>query len=227
VEILHSLEVRWFLDDAETRVPGIRARFDASTLLSGRVDRYLFTERDDLGFKVRAEANRPIKVETKYRTEALGEFRLAPNVDGKVERWTKLSLALDDPEIAREGKWLALEKSRRLRKFAFEQDAVSEVQVQEQVACGCGAELTELQFRRGDAAIALWTLGFEASGPPDLLFAALRATCEAIFAGSAGSVSHELRIEWSRGYPSWLADVPADAWTSEGRPPPPPPPAAP
>jgi hypothetical protein len=214
MEILHSLEVRWFFGDAHPRVIEAPAQFGAEMPEKGRVDQYLFTERVDIGFKARNTPNQPTKVETKYRTESLGVLRLAPNANGNVERWTKLSLASNDPEVTREGKWLALEKNRRLRTFSFERRAVAEVAARSQVKCGCLVELTGLRIDRGETSVTEWTLGLEAFGPASSLLPALQATCDVIF---AESWCDELRAEWSMGYPAWLAQLPADVWTNARR----------
>jgi len=203
LDILDSLEVRWFLAEDHPTAVAARDWFASIASEGRRVDHYLLTERDDLGFKARVVENQPAKVETKYLLGSLGGVHLARGVVGDLERWRKLSLALEDAGLQRHGSWLAIEKDRRLRKFAFDNGSVSEVPVSSRPDAGCGIELTQLRFRPGDGAAAAvaCTLGLEAFGPEATLLDGLQATCRIVFGAGSKLV---LDGECSMSYPQWL-----------------------
>lgn len=195
MDILESFEVRWFLPECAPELGGLEAMFPDEEP-EERVDDYLRTGRDDVGFKVR-DADRPtVKVETKFLVGSLGALPLAPDVTGAIERWQKLSVALSDPNIKRQGEWVRLTKSRRLRKFEYADGALRPVPANGRVGAGCGFELTRLGGdRRG------WTVGLEAFGPPATALVILQETCRAVFTDKAAA---RLDAEASRSYPGWL-----------------------
>jgi hypothetical protein len=117
MELLESLEARWFM----TRVQSAAElqKWFASTPDEGeRTDHYLITNCNDLSFKARLEAGKPAKVEMKHLVGSLGVLELAPLMVGELQRWTKLSLAINDPKLKQHGGWLEVKKTRYLRKFA-------------------------------------------------------------------------------------------------------------
>ena len=63
----------------------------------------------------------------------------------------------------------------------------------------CEVELTEVRTRGQD----WWTLGFEATGPADLLRSALEATAALVFAQALPGGMHPGPDE-SRSYAEWL-----------------------
>ena len=204
MDILDSLEARWFLADDHSTAQAACAWFEGVSSEGTRVDHYLFTGRDDLGFKARRAENQPVKVETKYLLGSLGAVQLATGVVGKLERWRKLSLALDDSRLQNQGAWLALDKDRRLRKFAFDEGQAAEVPMSARLDAGCGVELTRLRWRNGDSDAMKWTLGLEAFGPPDRLLEVMLATCRAAFAQAP---TLALAAAQSESYPSWLRSL--------------------
>ncbi len=70
--VLESLEVRWFLSDKHPALADAKKWFGTTRAEGQRVDYYLLTGRDDLGFKVRAVENVPTKFEAKQGTSADG-----------------------------------------------------------------------------------------------------------------------------------------------------------
>ena len=67
----------------------------------------------------------------------------------------------------------------------------------------CEVELTEIRMGGQD----WWTLGFEATGPADLLRSELEATAALVFAQAPpGGV--ELGPDESRSYAQWLGQLP-------------------
>jgi hypothetical protein len=201
MEIVDSLEVRWFLANDHPARQAASSWFDAIASEGARTDHYLLTGRDDLGFKARLVEKQPAKVETKYLLGSLGAVQLATSVVGKLERWRKLSLALDDPKLDSQGTWLALNKDRQLRKFAFDDGRGTEVPVSSRPDAGCGVELTRLLWKRGDFDTTEWSLGLEAFGPPDRLLEVMLATCRVAFAQLP---TLALAAAHSDSYPGWL-----------------------
>jgi hypothetical protein len=201
LDILDSLEVRWFFADAHPAAVAARDWFKTTVPEDRRVDHYLLTGRDDLGFKARMAEKQPTKAETKYLLGSLGAMQLAAGVAGRIERWRKLSLSLDDPELRRHGSWISVEKSRQLRKFAFDNGQVTEVPGSSRPDAGCGVELTQLHYHRDGNPLVEWTFGLEAFGPELGLLDVLQATSRVTFAAGAG---FELGADCSDSYPGWL-----------------------
>ncbi|MBU8900929.1 hypothetical protein KRR26_35565 [Corallococcus sp. M34] len=203
MEIVDSLEVRWFFDGSHPAASVVRDWFGSSSMEERRVDYYLATNRGDIGFKARVVERQPVKVETKYLLGSLGAVHLSTGVVGNLERWRKLSLALDDSLLKRDGVWLAIQKERRLRKFAFEDGTTREVLKSARPVAGCGVELTRIccQLSEQSSPIDGWTLGLEAFGPESTLLAALQGGAREAFA-----VCPQIALgkECSASYPEWV-----------------------
>src|SRR5689334_12812151 len=118
MEILDSLEVRWFFAREDSAIGTLKKCFASIPSEGDRTDHYLFTGRNDLSFKARLAAGKPAKVETKYLVGSLGAVDVAAQTTGELQRWTKLSLVATDAELTQHGSWLAVKKARQLRKFA-------------------------------------------------------------------------------------------------------------
>jgi hypothetical protein len=129
---------------------------------------------------------------------------LAPEMVGELQRWTKLSLEIDDAKLQRAGAWLTVMKKRRLRKYAVtltSAAAAAEVPITECPDVGCGVELTRLEYTNNAIKCVEWTFGLEAFGPKAQLLHVLQAVCRAIASGSA---LPELCAGWTASYPNWL-----------------------
>jgi hypothetical protein len=208
MEILESLEVRWFMTWEQSAAAALQKWFASTPDEGERADHYLTTDRNDLSFKARLAAGKPTKVETKYLVGSLGVIDLVPHMTGELQRWTKLSLALNDPELKQHGAWLEVKKTRQLRKFAVSMAPVlvaKEVAADAFVPIGCGVELTRLEYQIADTTRAEWTFGLEAFGPKTQLLDVLRATVGSITA-QAGLPA--LRAAWTLSYASWLLALP-------------------
>ena len=201
MDILSSIEVRWFIDDASAEAKAARAWFQDVTPESKREDRYLLTGRNDVGFKARVEEGRPAKLETKFLLGSLGPALLHERFVGHIERWRKLSLTATDPDLEAKGEWLRLTKTRRLRKLAYEDGVVRRVDVTDNPAAGCGVEMTELVFDLRGAARRAVTVGLEAFGPEPMLLDVLLRVCPIAFESSTGL---KLGFAQSESYPAWL-----------------------
>jgi len=203
MDLLDSLEVRWFLPDKHPTLGVAQEWFALTKPEANRIDDYLITGRDDLGFKARVVENLPTMIETKYLVGSLGAVEFVPGVVGKLERWRKLSLELDDAKLKKDGTWLSVEKERRLRKYAFNNGLASEVSAKTRPDAGCGIELTKLVCRldgSADAYVA-WTLGLEAFGPDVALLRVLEATCSATH---RDGFPLEVDGACSMGYAEWV-----------------------
>lgn len=202
MDILESLEVRWFLKpDASVRA-ALESWFGSTEAEGQRIDHYLATGRRDLNFKARSEEGKPTKVETKYLVGSLGVVDLAPNISGELQRWTKLSLALNDPKLEQHGAWLEVTKRRQLRKYAIAivpAPGVKEVSASDYPPIGCGVELTRLDYTIDGATHVEWTFGLEAFGPKSQLLDVMQATIREISPGLP-----DLSAGWTASYATWV-----------------------
>jgi len=204
VDVLESLEVRWFLAAGDSVLGMVGPWFASAIVERGRRDDYLWTGRRDLGIKARGVDAAPTQLEVKYLVRSLGVAEVAPGMVGHLERWTKLSLPVDAPELGRRGRWVALAKERRLRTFAFAGGLAREVRGSGRLDAGCGVELTRVVVSEegGAPPQVCFTVGIEAFGPESTLKASLDAACRA--AADSG-LAVQLTSSSSMSYPEWLA----------------------
>ena len=203
MEILDSLEIRWFLPPQDAATGALQEWFASVKDEGERTDDYLGTGRGDLSVKARLAAGKPARLETKYLVGALGVVDLTPSMTGDLQRWTKLSLTAGDPALKQHGSWLAVKKTRQLRKFAVDPGKLpaAEVAADAMVPTGCGVELTRLDYDIAGASRVEWTFGLEAFGPAPRLLDVLRGTIDAIAAPGA---LPPLRSVSSMSYAAWL-----------------------
>lgn len=158
-----SIEIRWFLNDPETRKIAIEWFKKIGGKLDNpevRTDFYLpRSYKNSLGLKFRVFENEP-KIEVK---EKLDTFEIADAKGiGVVEVWNKWRFSLDvkDKESAEinNGKteWVRMEKSRLLIKYEMLPDNKFQIVVKN-VDSACNVEITDIKI--GDK--EWWTLGFE------------------------------------------------------------------
>lgn len=199
MDILETLEVRWFLADDAPLDDALR-RFDGASVQARRTDLYWLTGRDDLGIKVRETPQGATLFETKYRAGSLGGLILADGLEGALERWNKISVRSEELPADRRG-WIAVTKERRMLRFALDHDRVVEAPAGELVPAACNVELTRLSYRQDDRQRFAWTLGLETSAPASEALGLLRSVGAALFGGGAtGYLAGSL----SFGYPAWL-----------------------
>jgi hypothetical protein len=202
MDILESLEVRWFLPPGGSVGAALESWFGSTEGEGKRIDHYLATGRYDLNFKARLEEGKPAKVETKYLVGSLGVVDLATKISGELQRWTKLSLALNDPKLKQHGAWLEVTKRRQLRKYAITMTpapGVKEVSVSDFPPIGCGVELTRLDYEIKGTAYVEQTFGLEAFGPKSQLLDVMQATIRVLCPRLP-----ELPAEWTASYATWL-----------------------
>jgi hypothetical protein len=197
MEILDSLEVRWFVEHGSHEELA-KWFADVPPETDSREDYYLVTGLNDVGVKARLVGGKPAKLETKLRLGALNDVELLAAVVGHVERWRKLSLDAGDPGLRRSGEWIKVGKERRLRKLRWLDGVVDEVAPRDRPAMGCGFELTRLSVGTRTE----WTLGFEAFGATTQLLSILMACARHALAGRPPPAG--LCAGTSAGYPAWL-----------------------
>ena len=140
---------------------------------------------------------------------------------GRMHYWQKWSFPCDPPSLDNDvpAGWRPVRKRRRISRFTLASG---------QIAAGapgpggeprCEVEITEIRTHGQD----WWTLGFEATGPADLLRSALESTAALVFAHALpGGLQPGPDDSWS--YAEWLcrrlgAETDADGlWLSACRP---------
>ena len=198
---VRSLEVRWiFSGQLEAAVARWFGRFPART--EAREDTYLLDPQlGGLSVKVRGGGALEVKV---YRGSP-GILEVAGRARGRMESWQKWSFPFGPPGQDRgdPAGWRSVRKRRRISWFSL----VSGQIVGQVPGPGqhprCEVELTEVRTRGQD----WWTLGFEATGPADLLRSVLQATAALVFAQALPGGA-EPGPDESRSYAEWLGQQP-------------------
>jgi hypothetical protein len=192
-----SLEVRWILPGRlEEEVAGWFGRFPART--EAREDTYLLDPRlRGLSVKVRGDGPLEVKV---YRGSP-GILDVAGRAGGRMEAWQKWPIP-DSPFDHDGGDlagWRPVRKSRRVTRFISANAQTAAHLPGLDPEPGCAVELTDVRTRGQE----WWTLGFEATGPADLLRSDLEAAAALVFAEAVpGGV--ELGPGESMSYAEWL-----------------------
>jgi hypothetical protein len=196
-EAVRSLEVRWiFPGQLEPAVARWFGRFPART--EAREDAYLLDPQlPGLSVKVRGGGALEVKM---YRGSP-GILEVAGRARGRLESWQKWSFPFSPlrQDSGDPAGWRSVRKRRRISRFS----GASGQLVAPAPGLGgeprCEVELTEVRTRGQD----WWTLGFEATGPADLLRSELHATAALVFAQALpGGV--EPGMDESRSYAEWL-----------------------
>ena len=200
MDVVQSLEARWYFP-VESGTAVLLSDWFKQAPLENDGDRkdfyYVDPERPDLNAKARG--GKQPKLEYKYRVGSIESLRLAPNIEGHVERWTKLSLPVDGG-LSQYSRIIGVSKSRRQRKFAFDGQGVSEVSVTDKPAAGCGVEVTSIQATLGTKIQTACSFGLEAFGAQlsvEALFGVVRKL-------SGDRSDLQLPASASRNYSSWL-----------------------
>jgi hypothetical protein len=198
---VRSLEVRWiFSGRLVAAMAGWFGRFPART--TALEDAYLLDPHlPGLSVKVRAERALEIKA---FRGSP-GPLEVAGRARGRLESWQKWSFPYDPPSRGSgdPAGWRTVSKRRRITRFSVA-DGLTRAYVPEPgEGPGCAVELTEFRAR-GEA---WWTLGFEATGPADVLRGQLEAAAALVFA-QAPPCGLELGTDHSMSYAQWLRGWP-------------------
>ena len=196
-EPVGSLEVRWiFPGQLETAVTGWFTRFLAGT--ETREDIYLLDPQlRGLSVKIRGGAALEVKM---YRGSP-GILEVASRARGRIEAWQKWSFPISPlrQDSGTPAGWRPVRKRRRVSRFMQPGGQIVAPATRLGHEPGCQVELTEVHMGGQD----WWTLGFEATGPTDLLRSELQATVALVFAQAPpGGV--EPGMDDSRSYAQWL-----------------------
>ena len=195
---VRSLEVRWIFPGRLTAaVARWFGRFPAE--MESREDTYLLDPPlPGLSVKVRGGG----ALEVKVFGGSPGMLEVAGRARGPMESWHKWSFPFRPLSQHRAGPagWRPVRKRRRISRFspASGQTAALATDLGEQR--GCEVELTEV--RTGGQ--HWWTLGFEATGPADLLYSELQATATLMFAQPLPG-GLEPGPDESSSYAQWLS----------------------
>jgi hypothetical protein len=199
-EAVRSLEVRWiFPGQLEAQVARWFARFPAR--MESREDIYLLEPPlPGLSVKVRGGGALEIKA---YRGSP-GMLEVAGRARGRIEAWQKWCFPVSplSPGSGDPPGWTPVAKRRRISQFSRASGQI----VAPAAGLGqprCEVELTGVRTRGQD----WWTLGFEATGPADLLRSELRATAALVFA-QALPAGVQPGPDQSRSYAQWLSQRP-------------------
>jgi hypothetical protein len=194
---VRSLEVRWiFPGRLEAAVAEWFGRFPAR--VESREDTYLLDPPlPGLSVKVRGGGALEVKV---YRG-SLGILEVARRARGRMEAWQKWSFPFSLFSPGNPPGWTPVAKRRRISQFSSADRHI----VAPAAGLGqprCEVELTEVHT----SGLHWWTLGFEATGPDDLLRSELQATAALVFAHAVPGM--EPAPDQSRSYAQWLGQRP-------------------
>ena len=194
---VRSLEVRWmFPGELAGAVAGWFTRFPAKTTVLE--DAYLLDPHLP-GLSVKVREGRALEVKV-YRGSP-GLLEVSARVRGRLEAWQKWSFPHGSASLAGGGSagWQAVSKRRRISWFSLTGRPVEASDPRSREGPGCAVELTDLHA----GGEAWWTLGFEATGPHDVLRSELEAAAALVFA-MAPPGGLELGVHDSGSYAQWL-----------------------
>ena len=196
-EAVRSLEVRWiFPGRLEAAVAGWFGRSPAGT--ESRADTYLL-DPPLPGLSVKIRGGRALEV--KVYLGSPGILQVAGRARGLMEAWQKWSFPFSP--LSQHGGdqtgWRPVRKRRRLSALSSAGPQIVAATPGLGPRPRCEVELTEVHTRGQD----WWTLGFEATGPADLLRSELEATAALVFAHALPD-GLEPGLDESRSYAGWL-----------------------
>jgi hypothetical protein len=199
-----SLEVRWiFPGQMETGVARWLGRFPAET--ESREDIYLVNPGlRGLSVKIRAGT----ALEVKEYGGSRGTLLVGGPVSGRLQSWQKWSFPFNPLSrgIGEPPGWQPVYKRRRTSRFSFTDGRIAVSAGRLAGEARCAVELAAL--RTGGR--PWWSLGFEATGPADLLRGVLEATATLVFAEPLPD-GLQPGLEESTSYAEWLLPGPSAA----------------
>jgi len=201
---LSTVEVRWILPgQLDAAIAGWFRRFPAWT--ESREDAYLI--RPVLrGLSVKLRAGRELEVKSCHGCP--GILDAAGRARGRLESWRKWSFPFGPlgPFDAEPSAWSVVHKRRRVSQFRLASGRIMAGIPGRATEPSCAGELTEVS----SGSEAWWTLGFEATGPADLLSSTLQRTAALMFA-QALPADVEFDMSHCQSYADWLSrrDSPA------------------
>jgi hypothetical protein len=195
---LSTVEVRWILPgQLDAAVAGWFGRFPGA--MDSREDAYL-VHPVLRGLAVKIRAGQMLEVKRYHGSP--GILDVAGRARGRIECWQKWSFPFGPlgPDDAGPPAWTVAYKRRRMSRFRLAGGRLMAAAAERATGPECGVELTEV--RSGGQ--TWWSLGFEATGPADLLRTTLEGTAALIFAQAPpGGV--ELDLGHCQSYAEWLS----------------------
>ena len=200
-EAVRSLEVRWIFP-GQLRAPVARwfGRFPAET--ESRQDTYLLDPQlPGLSVKIRGGGALEVKA---YRGSP-GILEVAGRARGHLESWQKWSFPCSplSPDSGDPVGWTPVRKRRRISRFPLARRQIVALAPGLGGEPQCEVELSEVHARGQH----WWTLGFEATGPAELLRSELEATAALVFTQALPN-GMEPGPDESRSYAQWLSQRP-------------------
>jgi hypothetical protein len=166
--------------------------------IESRQDTYLLSPGMG-GLSVKVRGGRALEV--KVYLGSPGVLEVPGRARGRLQSWRKWSFPFrpDSQDNSERPGWSPVDKTRRIGRFSLASGKVSADARTPAGEARCTAELTEVRARGR----AWWSLGFEATGPVDLLRNELDATATHVFAEALPD-GVRLRMDDSRSYAEWL-----------------------
>ncbi len=202
-EGVRTLEVRWILPgQLKTEVADWFGRFRAR--VETREDTYLLDPHlPGLSVKIRGTVALEVKV---YRGSP-GLLEVTDRARGRVESWQKWSFPLERPTLDQGSGdlagWRPVHKRRRISDIT-PADEPARTRGPGMAQARCEVELTDIRARGEE----WWSLGFEVTGPADLLRGELDGTAALVFAQRLPGDA-QLSTDDSSSYGDWLRRRPA------------------
>jgi len=195
---LSTVEVRWILPgQLDAAVAGWFRRFPGWT--ESREDAYLI--RPVLrGLSVKLRAGRELQVKLCHGCP--GNLYAAGRARGRLESWRKWSFPFGPlgPYDAEPPAWSVVHKRRRISQFRLASGRIMAGNPGRATEPSCAVELTEVS----SGSETCWSLGFEATGPADLLSSTLQCTAALVFA-RALPANVEFDMSHCQSYADWLS----------------------
>ena len=195
---LSTVEVRWILPgQLDAAIAGWFRRFPAWT--ESREDAYLI-HPVLRGLSVKLRAGRELEVKVCHGCP--GILDAAGRARGRLESWRKWSFPFGPlgPYDAEPSAWSVVHKRRRISQFRLASGRIMAGIPGRATEPSCTVELTEVSSRSE----TWWSLGFEATGPADLLRSMLQRTAALVFA-QALPADVEFDMSHCQSYADWLS----------------------
>jgi hypothetical protein len=194
---LNTVEVRWILPgQLDAVVAGWFRRFSAWT--ESREDAYL-VHPVLRGLSVKLRAGRELEVKLCHGCPGILD---AGRARGRLESWRKWSFPFGPlgPFDAGPSAWSVVHKRRRISQFRLASGRIMAGIPGRATEPSCAVELTEVS----SGSETWWSLGFEATGPADLLRSTLQRTAALVFA-QALPADVEFDMSHCQSYADWLS----------------------
>jgi hypothetical protein len=195
---LSTVEVRWILPgQLDTAIADWFRRFPVWT--ESREDAYL-VHPVLRGLSVKLRAGRELEVKACHGCP--GIFDAAGRARGRLESWRKWSFPFGPlgPYDAGPSAWTVVHKRRCISQFRLASGRIIAGIPARATEPSCAVELTEVS----SGTETWWSLGFEATGPADLLSSTLQRTAALVFAGALPA-DVEFDMSHCQSYADWLS----------------------